>query len=150
MAYKNSHDIKTVTEDVYIQMRMAVPECIQKISECNQASSALQANFLCQKAYYICESKVAGPYFETGLNPYDIRLECGDHPLCYDFSNVMRFMNLDSTRQVRFLLTSNTNFVDILVVSMYAYFGIFIVFLIPSLSGLSIPITYSNPMVFTL
>jgi len=101
MAFKNSHHIQTVTYDTYIQMRMAVPECIQKISDCNNASTELESNFLCQNAYAYCETRVAGPYFATGLNPYDIRLECGDHPLCYDFSNVMKFMNLESTREVR-------------------------------------------------
>lgn len=34
----------------------------------------------------------------TGLNPYDIRKQCGSRPLCYDFSNVETFLNLDSTR----------------------------------------------------
>jgi len=35
----------------------------------------------------------------TGLNPYDIRKQCAVKPLCYDFSNVATFLNLESTRE---------------------------------------------------
>ena len=38
------------------------------------------------------------PYYRTGLNPYDIRKPCGDSDLCYDFSNLDTFLNLESTR----------------------------------------------------
>lgn len=99
MAYKNSHNIQTVSKETYAIMSMAVPECVESIHQCNNAKSDLEAKFLCQKAFSFCESDVAGPYFETGLNPYDIRLECGDHPLCYDFSNIATFLNSDSTRE---------------------------------------------------
>jgi carboxypeptidase C (cathepsin A) len=33
-----------------------------------------------------------------GLNPYDIRKPCGESDLCYDFSNIETFLNLESTR----------------------------------------------------
>jgi cathepsin A (carboxypeptidase C) len=39
------------------------------------------------------------PPTQTGLNPYDIRKECGDNPLCYDFSNVEKWLTTDSTRE---------------------------------------------------
>ena len=99
MAFKNSHNIQCVSEEAYEEMTAAVPQCVDLIDQCNKASQ-LQADFLCQHAYHFCESKVALPYFATGLNPYDIRLECGPHPLCYDFSNVHTFLNMDSTKKV--------------------------------------------------
>lgn len=33
------------------------------------------------------------------MNPYDIRIPCEHPPLCYDFSNVQKFLNLKSTKK---------------------------------------------------
>lgn len=33
------------------------------------------------------------PYEMHGLNPYDIRKKCGPNPLCYDTSNIDKFLN---------------------------------------------------------
>jgi len=38
------------------------------------------------------------PYARTGLNTYDIRVPCGPDPLCYDFSNVEKFLQLEKVR----------------------------------------------------
>lgn len=94
MAYNNSHGIKTVSEAVYEEMKSATPLCLQMIQTCNN----LKTDFVCQSAQTYCGAFITSPYYASGLNPYDIRKECGDAALCYDFSNVEKFLNLDSTR----------------------------------------------------
>ncbi len=54
--------------------------------------------FACQTAYVTCSAAETIPYQMTGLNPYDIRKHCDNPPLCYDFSNIETFLNLDSTK----------------------------------------------------
>jgi len=98
MAYKNSHDIKTVSKVVYEAMTKATPKCIDLIDQCNDAKTKLMGNFFCQEAFVFCNEALTTPYMLTGLNPYDIREQCEVKPLCYDFSNVETFLNLDSTR----------------------------------------------------
>lgn len=97
MAYNNSHGIKTVSEEVYNGMKAAVPKCVALIEECNKGDSILN-RFACQSAFVVCNLGETSPYQMTGLNPYDIRLKCGDNPLCYDFSMVEKWLNLDSTK----------------------------------------------------
>jgi cathepsin A (carboxypeptidase C) len=98
MAYKNSHGIKTVSEETYNAMKDAVPQCVSLIEECNKGDGFLN-KFACQTAFVVCNVGETSPYQMSGLNPYDIRKECGDHPLCYDFSNVESFLNLESTKE---------------------------------------------------
>lgn len=62
-------------------------------------SSPHFAGFSCTTAYTYCNTQLTTPYYNTGLNPYDIRKECGDNPLCYDFSNVEKWLTTDSTRE---------------------------------------------------
>jgi len=99
MANYNSHGIKTVSDEAYQRMKDATPQCITMIEGCNdELQTGLQEHFHCQAAYQYCMSSIVNEYYATGLNPYDIRLECGDNPLCYDFSSVEHFLNLDSTK----------------------------------------------------
>jgi len=97
MAYNNSHGIKTVSKEVYDAMKSAVSKCTPLIEECNKGNSLVN-RFACQSAFIFCNSAETVPYQMTGLNPYDIRLECGSNPLCYDFSNIEHWLNLDSTK----------------------------------------------------
>lgn len=97
MAYHNSHGIQAVDEKTYQSMKDAEPTCVSMINSCNKGGFG--QDFRCQVADTYCNTKITGLYYQTGLNPYDIRKECGDQPLCYDFSNVSKFMNLDSTKQ---------------------------------------------------
>lgn len=55
---------------------------------CQMNSSA------CVAANDYCNLKETTPYYNTGLNPYDIRRDCGSNSLCYDFSNIETFLNL--------------------------------------------------------
>lgn len=92
MAMNNSYNIKTVSEDAYSLMLEHVPRCTQLAEAC-------QVNVeICDQADTYCNLFETTPYYNTGLNPYDIRKPCeGD--LCYDFTNIDTFLNLDSTRK---------------------------------------------------
>lgn len=98
MAYHNSHGIQTVTRETYEGMKEAVPKCVKLIEQCNAGNSIIN-RFACQSAFVLCNVGETSPYQVTGLNPYDIRKECGDKPLCYDFDHVVNFLNLDSTKE---------------------------------------------------
>jgi len=39
------------------------------------------------------------PYTLTGMNPYDMREKCAVPPLCYDFSNVQKYLQRDDVRR---------------------------------------------------
>jgi len=98
MAFNNSHGIKAVSEETYNTMKSAVPKCVELIKKCNEGVSFLD-KFACQSAFVVCNLGETSPYQVTGLNPYDIRKPCGDHPLCYDFSNIEKWLNLASTKK---------------------------------------------------
>jgi len=98
MLYHNSHDIKVVSEQTYDTMKKVVPGCTALIDRCNAGDSVFDS-FACQSAFIVCNSALITPYQMTGLNPYDIRIKCAKPPLCYDFSNVNKWMNLESTKE---------------------------------------------------
>lgn len=92
MAMNNSYNIKTVSEDAYQKMVDHVPSCVKMAEACQLNDDA------CVPADDYCNLMETTPYYKTGLNPYDIRVPCGDSDLCYDFTNVETFLNLNSTR----------------------------------------------------
>jgi len=98
MVWNNSHGIKVVDETVYEAMQAVVPKCTALIDQCNKGDSAIN-KFACQSAFIICNMGLTSPYQATGLNPYDIRKKCEVPPLCYDFSFVGKFLNLESTKK---------------------------------------------------
>jgi len=98
MAFKNSHNIKVISETAYETMKKAEPMCTKGIAKCNSGDSTID-QFACQAAFVYCSQALTGPFFATGLNPYDIRKPCGDNPLCYDFSSIEKFMNSDATKK---------------------------------------------------
>jgi len=97
MANYNSQGIQTVSQETYEKMKANTQECVDLTNQCNDI--ILGDTVLCLAAFDFCSIFVESPYYKTGLNPYDIRLECGDFDLCYDFTNLESFMNLPSTRE---------------------------------------------------
>ena len=97
MVYNNSHGIKVVDESVYEAMKKAVPVCEKLIHQCNSGDTTID-DFACQAAFVTCNMALTSPYQATGLNPYDIRKQCEVRPLCYDFSNVKKWLNSESTK----------------------------------------------------
>ena len=98
MVYNNSHHIKVVDEPVYEAMKAVVPKCTALIHSCNGGDGPIN-QFACQSAFIVCNMGLTSPYQATGLNPYDIRKKCEVPPLCYDFSYVGKFLNLESTKK---------------------------------------------------
>ena len=98
MVWNNSHAIKVVDESTYQAMKAAVPRCTSLIRKCN-AGDGMINQFACQSAFLVCNLALTSPYQMTGLNPYDIRKQCEVPPLCYDFSAVSDFLNLESTKR---------------------------------------------------
>jgi cathepsin A (carboxypeptidase C) len=98
MVYNNSHNMKVVDEQTYEAMKAVVPKCAALIHKCNEGDSTFN-QFACQTAFVVCNMGLTSPYQLTGLNPYDIRKKCEHPPLCYDFSFVGKFLNLESTKK---------------------------------------------------
>ena len=98
MAVNNSHGIKVVSEDTYNSMTAAIPKCVSLIEECNKGDGFIN-RFACQTAFIVCNTAETTPYQMTGLNPYDIRNQCEHMPLCYDFTNIETWLNLESTQK---------------------------------------------------
>jgi cathepsin A (carboxypeptidase C) len=68
---------------------------VERLPTCKKLAMACQQNTtLCVAADDYCNLAETTPYYNTGLNPYDIRVPCGESDLCYDFTNVETFMNL--------------------------------------------------------
>jgi cathepsin A (carboxypeptidase C) len=98
MATNNSHHIPLLDDTTVQAMRSVIPKCVALIQECNAGDSIIHT-FACQSAFLLCNTGLMSPYQMTGLNPYDIRKPCEVPPLCYDFSRVGDFLNLESTKQ---------------------------------------------------
>lgn len=93
MAMNNTYDIKCVSEEAYTSMMDHTPTCTKLAKAC-------QANVeICDQADTYCNLFETTPYYNTGLNPYDIRKPCGENALCYNFTNIEIFLNLQSTRE---------------------------------------------------
>eukprot|EP01040_Poterioochromonas_malhamensis_P009740 gene9740-10581_t len=93
MAMNNSYGIKTVSEEQYQKMLDHLPACTLMGQACQSNADA------CESAYTYCNLFETTPYYNTGLNPYDIRVPCGDNDLCYNLTNIDVFLNLESTRK---------------------------------------------------
>jgi carboxypeptidase C (cathepsin A) len=83
------------TEKTYDNAMKAVPGCIKGIHGCNQPGGGLD----CAIAYETCNLALVEPVMFSGINLYDLRIKCAKPPLCYDFSNVAKYMALDSVKQ---------------------------------------------------
>lgn len=88
-----SYGIKTVSEEQYQKMLDHLPACTLMGQACQSNADA------CESAYTYCNLFETTPYYNTGLNPYDIRVPCGDNDLCYNLTNIDVFLNLESTRK---------------------------------------------------
>jgi cathepsin A (carboxypeptidase C) len=92
MANNNSYGIKTVSEETYQKMVDHLPACKLLGQACQLSVDA------CEAAYTYCNLFETTPFYSTGLNPYDIRVPCGENDLCYNFTAIDSFLNLPSTR----------------------------------------------------
>lgn len=79
------------------QMDKDYPKCAALTQLCYNAPNA----FTCVPATYYCETKLYGPYGETGLNPYDIRKDCAEQGgNCYkEMDYLDDYLNLEYVRE---------------------------------------------------
>jgi len=77
-----------ISLSTYKSMTKAIPSCISLIKDCNNGKTSS-----CSVAQEQCNSAEIGPYEQTGLNPYDIRIPCQVPGLCYDFSAATTYLN---------------------------------------------------------
>ncbi|KAI9261698.1 Alpha/Beta hydrolase protein [Sporodiniella umbellata] len=73
------------------QMKTTYNQCNRLIDRCYRHPKSSN----CLSANVYCENTQTGPFFSTGLNPYDIRVKCeGTSGLCYDeIEKVQRYAN---------------------------------------------------------
>merc|ERR1712110_459123 len=70
--------------------------CDEEIKLCDDYNGT-GSYIACINAYDTCNLAELLPVTSTGVNPYDIREQCVVEPLCYNFSSVDVFFNLNST-----------------------------------------------------
>lgn len=72
-------------------MKLALPACLATIRACNAANSSM-ADAACAAAQTGCNAAEVMPYQTSGLNVYDMRIPCEVPGLCYDFSNIGKYL----------------------------------------------------------
>ena len=97
MAYNSTTAPQVVTEEEYKEMEESVEMCTRLIDLCNQFDGQ---NPTCFASMIYCNMKLMKPYQDHGMNPYDMRQKCEKPPLCYDFSEIDKFLNDPSTKQI--------------------------------------------------
>ena len=89
-------DYGLIGEVEYAAMLACLPDCLAAINNCSQSS--LEGLDECILATDICElCEVEPVIITTGINPYDIREQCTYKPLCYNFTDIDLFYNLNTT-----------------------------------------------------
>ena len=83
-----------ISYPTYLLQKAGWPYCRARILECQNDTSK------CQTAQEVCSALMFAPYTASGMNPYDIRLECEKQPLCYDFENIGAYMNDPQVKEV--------------------------------------------------
>jgi len=92
MAFNNS--VRPLVPKVeYEAMRAAADVCVKAIQTCQNKQ------FGCVATFAACNLALVTPVQLTGINLYDVRQKCQHLPLCYDFSNVQKFLDQDSVRK---------------------------------------------------
>ena len=79
MAFKNSHNIKVISETTYESMKKAEPMCTKDIAKCNSGDSTID-QFACQAAFVYCEKALTGPFFATTMLCMSFDQINGDQP----------------------------------------------------------------------
>ena len=83
----STNDHAPLAAGTIASMEKATPGCVTAINNC-QSKGALT----CLAAIESCNLGLLIPYTLTGMNPYDMREKCKVPPLCYDFSQVGKYL----------------------------------------------------------
>ena len=87
-----------IDQSVFDMTQAQVPECQEKIATCNND----QTDDSCMNAVNFCQSAIVQTILTAAgdINVYDIRKQCGDNPLCYDFSNLSKYLSQESVLKI--------------------------------------------------
>ena len=97
MAYNYSIEAvghPSITLEQYEAMTAALPSCLASIAKCQK-----NGGDDCAASQSECNGAELNPYYNTGMNPYDIREECKVKPLCYNFTDVQFFLDMPSVQE---------------------------------------------------
>ena len=86
MAVSTNDHKPAVNNVTHALMKAATGPCIAAIKACQAEPVS------CILAIDTCNIGLLLPYQASGMNPYDMREKCQVPPLCYDFSNVAKFL----------------------------------------------------------
>lgn len=87
MAVSTNHHQPAVGDATHALMVAATGPCVAAIKACQASKDA------CLVATDTCNAGLLVPYELSGMNPYDMRIKCAKPPLCYDFSNVGKYLS---------------------------------------------------------
>jgi cathepsin A (carboxypeptidase C) len=79
-----------ISEQAYNGMVQATPQCVELAKKCQNAPLE---NKECATAMDFCSSTQMGPFEQSGLNVYDIRIPCKVPGLCYNFTATTNWFN---------------------------------------------------------
>jgi len=89
MAYNSGTAPSVISTPTYNFMVQHIPQCQTDIEQCNNQGD----NDVCNNAEDYCNTYEIEPVTSTGVNPYDLRIPCGDGNLCYNFTSVQVWLN---------------------------------------------------------
>mmetsp|Transcript_17843 Transcript_17843/g.21674 ORF Transcript_17843/g.21674 Transcript_17843/m.21674 type:complete len:550 (-) Transcript_17843:123-1772(-) len=92
MAYNSTTAPSRVTYSTYLAMQAATPVCVKLIEKCNVGSNTTHG-YSCLAALNFCNGALFSPYAASGYNTYDMRIKCEVPGLCYDFSNIQKYLS---------------------------------------------------------
>ncbi|CAA0832608.1 Serine carboxypeptidase-like 48 [Striga hermonthica] len=99
-------NMSLITKSDYDSMTQSVFECQEEIKLCG-----VDGGSYCRWAFSVCNDVFNNIVdIAKGVNYYDIRKQCGTNDLCYDFSNMEKFLN--SMPVKRSLGVGNISFVS--------------------------------------
>ncbi|GAB5036979.1 serine protease [Nannochloropsis oceanica] len=91
-ARNNTYGIELVSAEDAQKMEAAIPRCVSLIKSCQSWGGKAP----CQLARLFC-SKYILEYFPVGRrNIYDIRRDCSNPPICYNFDPIEKWLNIPS------------------------------------------------------
>jgi cathepsin A (carboxypeptidase C) len=96
MAFKPGTAPAAVDKSTYEEMKSAVPICISAIKNCEKTNSL----DVCSEAMANCNMALIQPVQMGGINQYDMREQCKEPPLCYNFDAIQSFLNSPATQKI--------------------------------------------------
>jgi|ERR1711939_182314 len=94
MAFNSKTTPKAISKATYDQMVRGVPGCVEKIRACKKDKA------MCTRAFVDCNAALIDPIQETGVNVYDLRQQCKNPPLCYDFTPMSTYLRSKRVKKV--------------------------------------------------